>query len=315
MANLFKPELYLLVGPTACGKSALGLSVAEKMDAEIISADSIQVYRGMDIGSAKVTKEEQFKVKHHLLDVTDVCDSNFSVACYKSLAAAAIQDIVNRGRRALVVGGTGLYINSLIYPLNFTSTASDPDYRMSLVELEAHNDGYVYSLLKKIDPKSAERLHPNDKKRIIRALEVYHATGKTIGEHGDDFQNLTNSEIAYNPHIVGLSMPRAALYERIEKRVDDMIAYGLIDEVKLLYKRYSNRKLPAFQGLGYKQLISYLEGECDYDEAIAAIKLETRHFAKRQMTWFKRDKRITWIDTTDMSYDALVDYVMRLFGG
>lgn len=310
-----KTELFLIIGPTACGKSALGLSVAKKMDAEIISADSIQVYRGMDIGSAKVTKEEQFQVKHHLLDVADVCDSDFSVACFQSLAGAAINDIVKRGHRALVVGGTGLYINSLTYPLNFTNTASSPKYRTELTELETENDGYAYSLLKKVDPRSAERLHKNDKKRIIRALEIYHATGKTIGEHGDDFQNSANLQISYNPHIIGLNVPRAALYEHIEKRVDDMIANGLIDEVKALYKLYPNRALPAFQGLGYKQIIGCLEGECTYAEAIAAIKLETRHFAKRQMTWFKRDKRITWIDIMDMSFEAAVDFTVQYFGG
>ncbi len=304
-----KTELFLIVGPTACGKSALSLSVAKKMDAEIISADSIQIYRGMDIGSAKVTKEEQLLVKHHLLDVTDVCDSDFSVARFQSLACASIKDIVKRGHRALVVGGTGLYINSLTYPLNFTNTASSPEYRKELTELEAKNDGYAYSLLRKVDPKSAKRLHVNDKKRIIRALEVYHATGKTIGEYGDDFQNSANSQIPYNPHIIGLNVPRAVLYERIEKRVDNMIACGLIDEVKALYERYPNRALPAFQGLGYKQIIGYLEGECSYDDAIAKIKLDTRHFAKRQMTWFKRDNRIVWADTPE------ADCAIRIFGG
>lgn len=315
METVSKPDVYFIVGPTACGKSSVGLGLAEKMNAEIISADSIQVYRGLNIGSAKVSIQEQMRVKHHLLDVTDVNDRMFSAACFQELASEAIQNIIQLGRKPLVVGGTGLYINSLIFPLNFANVSGALEYREKLQELEQNEEGYVYEQLKKIDPQSAARLHPNDKKRIIRALEVYHITGKTIGEYGYDFQNAANNGIPYTPHMVGLDIPRSILYERIEKRVDEMMNKGLLDETQSLYSRYHDKTLPAFQGLGYKQLIYYIEGETSLDEAVNAIKLETRHLAKRQITWFKRDKRIVWVNIADISLEEIISKIFNIFGG
>ncbi|MGN0791982.1 MAG: tRNA (adenosine(37)-N6)-dimethylallyltransferase MiaA [Christensenellales bacterium] len=316
MDNANKIKIGLIVGPTASGKTAASIALAKKLDAEIVSADSIQVYRGMDIGSAKPTMEERQGIPHHLMDAVDIDSPRFSVAEYRRMAGEAIEDIINRGKYPLIVGGTGLYVNSLIYPLNFTTVASDEKLRAKLAALEQAQKGAVYALLKKEDPKAAERLHPNDTKRIIRALEVVRLTGKPIDDHGGDFANSANAEIPYQPTIIGLTMPREALYERINLRVDIMLEQGLLDEAKAIYDAGYDASLPALQGLGYKQLFKYFGGEYTLEQTIDAIKLETRRFAKRQLTWFRRDKRIIWFDISDYpDKDALNDAIYRIFAG
>lgn len=316
MDNLNKTKIGLIVGPTASGKTAASIALAQRMNAEIISADSIQIYRGMDIGSAKPTMEERQGIPHHLMDAIDIDSPKFSVAEYRRMAGDAIEDILSRGKYPLVVGGTGLYVNSLIYPLNFTSVPSDEKLRSELTALEQEQKGAAYALLQKEDPKAAQRLHPNDVKRVIRAIEVVRLTGKPIDDHGGDFANEANAEIPYEPTIIGLTMPREKLYERINLRVDIMLEQGLIEEARAIYDAGYDASLPALQGLGYKQLFKHFAGEYTLEQAIDAIKLETRHFAKRQLTWFRRDKRIIWFDISQYpDNDALNQAIYKIFCG
>ena len=301
-----KAKIGILVGPTASGKTALSVEIAAHLDAEIISADSIQLYKGFDIGSAKPTHQERKGIKHRLIDVYEPLEKNASVAQIQLLARKAIEEISARGKFPLVVGGTGLYINALTYPLSFTGAAADSELRAKLMETEEQQPGALYALLKELDPKRAARLHPNDRKRIVRAVEVVKLTGKAMDELGGDFENKKNEEIPYDVKLIGLTMPRELLYARIEQRVDAMMHMGLLEEVKHLKALGATAEMPAMQGLGYKQLCTFLDGNCDLNEAVAAIKLETRHFAKRQLTWFKRDKRIVWFDVTQYeSFKAL----------
>jgi tRNA dimethylallyltransferase len=291
-------KIAVIVGPTASGKTAVAARTALMLNTEVITADSIQIYRGLDIGSAKPDREEMMGVVHHMVDVTDIDDTNFSVSVYRRLADICIRDILAARKIPLVAGGTGLYINALTYPLNFTRAPADPVLREDLMEKENAEPGYLYDLLQKVDPGSAKRLHPNDKKRLIRAIEVYETTGSTLTSYGADFANNSGVEPPYDPVMFGLTMPREILYDRINKRVDDMMRRGLLDEVRSIAQKDYDFRLPALQGLGYKQLLSHLRGECELEEAVELIKQETRRFAKRQWTWFKRDKRIQWIDVT-----------------
>ena len=270
----------------------------------------------MDIGSAKPTMEERQGIPHHLMDAVDIDSPKFSVAEYRRMAGEAIDDIVSRGKYPLVVGGTGLYVNSLIYPLNFTSVPSDEKLRSELTALEQTQKGAAYALLQTEDPKAAQRLHPNDVKRVIRALEVVRLTGKPIDDHGGDFANQAQAAIPYEPTIIGLTMPREMLYERINLRVDIMLRQGLLDEARAIYDAGYEPSLPALQGLGYKQLFKHFAGEYAFDEAIEAIKLETRHFAKRQLTWFRRDKRIIWFDISQYpDKESLNQAIYKTFCG
>ncbi len=295
-----RQNISVIVGATAVGKSETAILVAQKMNAEIISADSIQVYRGMDIGSAKPSQAERTLIPHHLLDIVPVTDGSFNVSRFRRLAADTVYDIVGRGKRPLIVGGTGLYINALVFPLNFSEAEPNFERRNELLNLEYADPGCLHVLLDSIDPCTAQRLHPNDTKRIIRAIEVFEQTGKPISEHGNDFSNKKNLQTEFNPTIAGISMDRKLLYERIDKRVDGMMEAGLLDETKhILAMSEGVRDLPAMQGLGYKQLAAYLCGEITLKDAVELIKRETRRFAKRQISWFKRDKRIRWFDTAD----------------
>lgn len=312
--SIDKPKIYLIVGPTASGKTAASISVAKRMNAEIISADSIQIYKGLDIGSAKPTAEEMDGVPHHLLDCVEIDDLGFNVSAFRDLAVKAIYDIISRDKTPLIVGGTGLYVNSLIYPLNFSKAEPDFERREELLEMERAEPGRLHKLLETIDPSSAQRLHANDTKRIIRAIEVYEKTGETLTSHGGDFANKRGDEIEFDPVIAGISMDRALLYSRIEKRIDIMLASGLLDEVDSILAKGYDRTLPALQGLGYKQLIMYRNGELSYNEAVELIKRDTRRFAKRQISWFKRDERIRWFyaDTLgDMLADSIFDYFSK----
>ncbi|MBR4435272.1 MAG: tRNA (adenosine(37)-N6)-dimethylallyltransferase MiaA [Clostridia bacterium] len=307
-----KPYVYFIVGPTASGKTAVSIDIAERINAEIISADSIQIYKDLDIGSAKPSPDELRRIRHHLVDFVDVSDTRFNVAKYRKDALDAIFDITGRGKRALVVGGTGLYVNSLVFPLDFSAAPPDDKLRRKLTELEQNKPGTLHRMLYDIDPKTADRLHSNDTKRIIRAIEIYEQTGKRPSDSVGDFSNSRGEDIPINPIIVGINTDRPALYKRIEIRVDRMLESGLLDEVDRLVERGIDPSVPALQGLGYKQLLMYRRGELTYEEAVELIKRDTRRFAKRQISWFKRDARIRWLDPAqyvDIA-DTICDHFM-----
>lgn len=302
-----KEKLFVLIGPTAVGKTELSIDLAKRLNAEIISADSMQIYKYMDIGTAKITEEEMEGVPHHLIDFL-YPDEEYTVSDYQRDASRLITEINARGRLPMVVGGTGLYINSLVYELNFAKAPPDEEYRVELEEL-ATNYGieYIHDLLSKVDPESAKTISKKDKKRIIRALEVYKTTGKTMSEYNKNFRKETDK---YDLCMVCLNMDRQKLYDRINMRVDIMIENGLIDEVKgILHKGY-HKNLVSLKGIGYKEIIEYLDGNLTLDEAIEKIKKGSRNYAKRQLTWFRRDKRIKWVNKDDFDdFHQLSQYV------
>jgi tRNA dimethylallyltransferase len=294
---LEKP-LIILIGPTAVGKTDVSIMLAKAINGEIISADSMLVYKYMDIGTAKPTLKEMDGVKHHLIDVV-YPDDDFSVAVFKELAEKHIDEIISRGKLPMVVGGTGLYINSLIYNLNFSDTVSDPEYREYLNGLaEKHGNSYVRDMLKAVDMESYNRLHENNLRRVIRALEIYKQTGKPMSEAP---KNSTDFSTDYEISMIGLNMNRQLLYDRVNSRVDEMLKNGLVDEVKMLLDMGYKRSLTSMQGLGYKEIASYIYGEYTFEEAVYKLKQNTRHFAKRQLTWFRREERINWIDVNSFN--------------
>ena len=285
-------RLICLLGPTAVGKTEIAIQLAQRLNAEIISVDSRQIYRQMDIGTAKPTPEEQQAARHHLIDCVDISEP-FSVADYQSLADTAIADIQNRGNRVLLVGGAGLYFRVIVDGL-FKGPGADPALRKRL-EIEAAQFGVdaLHDRLRVCDPESADRIHPNNIVRVIRALEVYELTGTPMSE----LQQQWHLEKQRYPFIAfGITMPRALLYRRIEQRVDVMLANGLIAEVESLLAVGYSRDTIALRSFGYKELIAYLDGDCTYLEAISQLKQNTRRFAKRQLTWFRKDTRIEWLD-------------------
>jgi tRNA dimethylallyltransferase len=290
-----KKLLFGIVGPTACGKTAVSLLVAEHIGAEIISVDSVQVYRGMDIGSAKPTVEERNGIAHHLLDCVDIDTPGFSVSTFRDLAYSAIDDVFARGKLPLLVGGSGLYVSALTQPLNFAAP-SDPATRKKFEKLYETSPENALKKLQEIDPPTAKRLHIHDKKRIVRALEVQALSGQPLSAYGNDFANSQARPARYASKMFGLSLPREALYQRIEQRVEHMMALGLEQEARRIYEQGFDRALPAMQSIGYKQLFAYFDGICSFEEAVALIKRDTRRFAKRQETWFKRNPDIEWID-------------------
>ncbi len=308
-----KPFIAVIVGPTAAGKTASAVAAAQRLNAEIVSADAFQIYRGLDIGTAKPTDSEQKDVPHHLVDCQEPDRADYSAAEYKKDADRCIKEIRMRGKLPMVVGGTGLYINSLTYPLNFTDVKPNPKLREELIEEEEKCPGCLYKRLEELDPVTAKRLHFNDKKRIIRAIEVCVIGGKPFSEYGNDFANLRNLDCDYDSVIVGITMPREMLYERINARVDVMMENGFLDEVKELIKCGYDTTLPAFNALGYKQLIKFLtdnDEKLTLDETVELIKRETRRFAKRQLTWFRRDKRINWLNADE--FDSVDDIGERI---
>ena len=292
-----KSRLLCLLGPTAVGKTEIAIQLAQRLNAEIVSVDSRQIYRQMDIGTAKPTFEEQQAARHHLIDCVDISQS-FSVADYQSVADAAIADIQNRGKRVLLVGGAGLYFRAIVDGL-FEGPGANPALRKRL-EAEAAQNGVdsLHKRLQTCDPASADRIHPNNLVRVIRALEVYELTGTPMSE----LQQQWHPEKQRYPFIAfGLTMPRALLYRRIEQRVDVMLANGLIAEVESLLAAGYARDSVALQSFGYRELIAYLDGDCTYLEAISQLKQNTRRFAKRQLTWFRKDTRIEWLDRESTS--------------
>ncbi|WP_026895064.1 tRNA (adenosine(37)-N6)-dimethylallyltransferase MiaA [Clostridiisalibacter paucivorans] len=308
-----KQPLVILVGPTAIGKTAISIQIAKKIDGEIISADSMQIYKYMDIGTAKVNEEEMNSIKHYMIDEI-LPNEEFSASDFQQKAKYYIKTIANKGKIPMLVGGTGLYINSIVYNLDFTNAVSDWELRAKYNRIaEKFGNGYLHEELKKVDLESYNRIHINDRKRIIRALEIYHITGKPMSYYYKKFRE-ENKE--YRLIFLGLNMNRKRLYERINKRVDTMIEKGIIDEVKnLLSKGYSPSSI-ALQGLGYKEIIKYLEGEWSLEEAIHILKRDTRRFAKRQITWFRRDKRIRWFNKDNYENDTyltedIVKYIRK----
>ncbi len=281
--------LVVIAGPTAAGKSKLAVDLALKLNGEIISADSVQMYKYFNIGAAKLTLEEQKGVPHHLFDILEP-DEQFSVAQFQALARRKIKEIQERGRLPFLVGGTGLYIQAVIDPFEFPETKGYEVIRKRLRRLwNAGKKEQIYQKLQAVDPVSAERIHPNDFRRISRALEVYQLTGRPISSY-----KYKKKKSLYCLEMVGLTYKRAELYQRIEKRVDKMFAEGLIEEARSILSRGYSKELKPFKTLGYKQVIKYLEGSYDFDEAVAETKKATRNYAKRQLTWFRRDKRICW---------------------
>lgn len=293
-------RIVCIVGPTACHKTECSILLAERSGGEIVSADSVQVYEGMDIGSAKPTPEEQSRAPHHMIGCVPIDTPDFSVSRYRAMASDAIRGVLQRNRVPIIVGGSGLYVNALTFPLGF-AVPKDEQARKRMEALYESGPAAAYEKLVAIDPETAGRLHPNDKKRIVRALEVFECSGKPLSAYGNDFSNLQNNRPPFEPLMIGLTMDRAALYHRIDLRVDAMLKSGLVAEAEALYRKGYDRALPAMQSIGYRQLFSYFDGNGTLEEAVETIKQDTRRFAKRQLTWFKRDKRIQWHDVTDFN--------------
>lgn len=287
-----KPTVYVIGGPTASGKSNLAVELAKRINGEIISADSMQIYKDMNIGTAKITPEEMQGINHYLIDFVSP-DERYSVSSFKKDAEKAIEAILAKGKVPIIVGGTGLYIDSLILGIEFQDEKIDTEYRESLNKIaEEHGLQKLYNMAQAIDPVAMKKISENDKKRIIRVLEIYHKTGKTKTEQELESRK---SKIKYNYKVFAITMDRQVLYEKIEKRVDKMIEQGLIDEVQGILNKY--QKFPtAMQGLGYKEVVEYLENKTTKEEMVEKIKKETRHYAKRQLTWFRKNKNIIWLN-------------------
>lgn len=296
-----KRPLVILTGPTAVGKTALSIALAKAIGGEIISADSMQVYRHMDIGSAKVTPEEMEGVPHYLIDVLEP-GQEFNVVVFQELAKQAAAKIYSRGHIPIVVGGTGFYIQALVYDIDFTENDEDTAFRRTLEE-QAKREGAeaLYERLRAVDPESCESIHAHNIKRVIRAIEFYEKTGKKISEHNREQRQ---NDSPYNFAYFVLNDDRERIYERINGRVDLMMAQGLVEEVRALRESGCRKDMVSMQGLGYKELLSYLEGETSLEEAVYLIKRDTRHFAKRQLTWFRREKEVIWVDKTVFDYDS-----------
>ena len=288
-----KTPLLIIAGPTASGKSDSAAELAIRMNGEVISADSMQVYRGMDIGSAKVTQEEMRGVPHHLIDCADPAE-NWNVVRFQQEARKAAEDISSRGKLPILCGGTGFYIQALLYDIDFTQMEENTPLRERLTAMAAQKGPEaVHALLAQKDPASAAAIHPNNIKRVIRALEFMEESGSSIADHNSQQRE---QESAYRSVYFVLTMDRAKLYERIDRRVDIMMEKGLLEEVTRLRDMGIPRDSTAMQGIGYKQIYGYLEGEYDLSEAVRLIKRDTRHFAKRQLTWFRREKDVIWVD-------------------
>ncbi|RDU38636.1 tRNA (adenosine(37)-N6)-dimethylallyltransferase MiaA [Neobacillus piezotolerans] len=299
-------KLVVIVGPTAVGKTRLGVEMAKHFNGEVISGDSMQIYRGMDIGTAKVTEEEMEGIPHHLIDIKNP-EEGFSVAEFKSLVREKIDEITSKGKLPIVVGGTGLYIQSVLYDYQFSEAPADEEFRASL-EKKAEEEGNeaVHRELAELDPEAAEQLHPNNVRRVIRALEIVKSTGMPLAEN----QKSTNPELLYNAAIVGLTMDRELLYERINRRVDKMVKEGLLNEVKKFYDQ-GLRECQSIQAIGYKEFYCYFDGNTTLEESIDTLKQNTRRYAKRQLTWFRNKMDVEWYDMSDT--DAFPKIIPEIF--
>lgn len=304
---MINKPLIVLTGPTAVGKTGLSIELAKKINGAIISADSMQVYRHMDIGSAKITKEEMEGIPHYLIDVLEP-QEEFSVHTFKEMALEALEDIYAKGMIPIVTGGTGFYIQALLYDIQFTDTVDTDGYRAWLEEQgELKGAEWLHEELKKVDPDAADQIHMNNMKRTIRALEYFHQTGQPISKHNAKERQRTSP---YTYVYFVLNRDRAELYRRIDLRVDLMLEAGLVGEVGALKEMGYTRDMVAMQGLGYKEILDYLAGEITLDEAVYRIKRDTRHFAKRQLTWFRRERDVTWVDLDGREQAEVLEEMM-----
>jgi tRNA dimethylallyltransferase len=304
-------KLVVIIGPTAVGKTKLSIALAKRLNGEIISGDSMQIYKGMDIGTAKIKPEEMEGIPHHLLDIKEPWES-FSVVEFQQIARSLIHEISGRGRLPMIVGGTGLYIQSVIYDYRFSDAPSDEAYRRHLRQIaEDKGEMVLYEMLSAIDPESAARIHPRNIRRVIRALEIYHCTGKTMTE----WQRGQTKKLLYDVAVIGLTMKREQLYRRINERVDQMIAEGLLEEAKALYDR-GIRDCQSVQAIGYKELYDYFDGRVSLEEAIERLKQNSRRYAKRQLTWFRNQMPVQWFDMTDAAkFDEKAEEIFQYIAG
>lgn len=310
MTDNNKEKMVVIIGPTAVGKTKMSIEAARRLNGEIISGDSMQVYRTLDIGTAKVTKEEMQEIPHHMIDIIEPKES-FSVAQFQSNVKEHIHDINSRGKLPILVGGTGLYIQSVIYGYNFSESGASETYRSQLEnEVEIYGIKPIYERLKKVDPEAAEKIHPNNTRRVIRALEIYEQTGLTMTE----YQEKQQLESPYDYMIFGLMMDREKLYERINLRVDIMMETGLLEEVKGLYES-GLRDHQSVQAIGYKELYQYLDGDITLEAAIELLKRNSRRYAKRQLTWFRNKMDVNWIDMGEKSFEENLEQILVEIAG
>ncbi len=306
-----KKPLIILTGPTAVGKTALSIALAKAVNGAVISADSMQVYKYMDIGSAKITREEMQGVPHYLIDEF-MPQEEFNIVLFQKYAKSYMEEIYEKGQIPILTGGTGFYIQSVVYDIDFSREEADKSYRKELEDLSREKGALcLYEMLKEKDPKAAEEIHPNNIKRVIRALEYYHENGgEKISEHNKKEREKSSP---YNFAYFVLNDEREQLYQAIETRVDDMISRGLIGEVEKLKKMGCKKGMVSMQGLGYKEILSYLNGEISLEEAVYIIKRDTRHFAKRQLTWFGREKDVIWMEKPSFGYNEkkILDFMLR----
>lgn len=301
--NTAKKPLIILTGPTAVGKTALSIKMAQQINGQMISADSMQVYRHMDIGTAKISIEEMQGIPHYLIDVLEPTEE-FNIVRFQQMAKAALEQIYAAGAIPIVVGGTGFYIQSLLYDIQFEESNEDTGYRDALQQLATdRGPEYLHRLLAEVDPAAASGIHAHNVKRVIRALEFYHQTGTRISEHNEEQRKRTSP---YQFLYFVLNDDRQVLYARIDQRIDQMLEAGLVTEVRMLKDMGCTRDMVSMQGLGYKEILDYLEGRCTLDDAIYILKRDTRHFAKRQLTWFRREPDVIWLNRTDYPDDTAI---------
>ena len=304
-----RPIMIILTGPTAVGKTELSIRLAKEIGGEIISADSMQVYRGMDIGTAKITKDEMQGVRHHLIDCLNP-DEEFNVAVFQKMAKEATLDIINRGKVPILAGGTAFYIQALLYGIDFNEEEHDDSYRNSMYEIGIDEEGKkkLHAMLREVDAEYADTVHYNNMKRVVRALEYYHFTGRKFSEYNEEQRQ---REAEYDFCYFVLNDERSHLYERINKRVDIMMENGLLEEVKALKNKGYSNDLVSMQGVGYKEIIQYLNGAISLEESVELIKKNTRHFAKRQLTWFRKEDDVIWVDKQGFDYndDKILEFM------
>lgn len=306
-----KKPLIILTGPTAVGKTSLSLKLAKQIGGEIISADSMQVYRHMDIGSAKIMPDEMQGIPHHLIDVLEPAE-DFNVVLFQKMVKDCLFGIYERGHIPIVTGGTGFYIQAVLYDIDFTENEENTVYREKLEQVAAEKgNAYLHEMLREVDEEAAQAIHENNVKRVIRALEYHMLTGEKISEHNETQRE---KETAYRSCYFVLNDRRETLYERIDERVDKMLEQGLIEEVKKLKEMGCSKDMVSMQGLGYKEILNYLEGETSLERAVYLIKRDTRHFAKRQLTWFRREKDVVWVNKNEWFYDEekILGYMLKI---
>lgn len=298
-----KPRVIVIVGPTASGKTSTSIEIAKKLNGEIISADSMQIYKEMNIGTAKPSMEERDGIMHYLMDIISP-NELYNVTMYKKMAEKAIEEILAKGKLPIIVGGTGLYVSTLINGIEFSEVKEDTEYRKEMQTLaESKGPNYLHDMLREVDPIAAANIDMNNVRRVIRALEIYKVTGKTKTQLDEE----SKKETKYDYMVYGIETPREKLYERINLRVDKMLEEGLVEEVKSLLEKYELSKT-ALQGLGYKEVKAYLEEQTTYDEMVETLKMETRRYAKRQLTWFRRESQIKWYSLDEITERILEDY-------